>query len=174
MIDDRQKAHLFLIGFMGVGKTTVGRDLASRLGVPFYDLDEYIERRSGKRVMEIFTEGGESKFRTMETEMLREIVEKGPGVVATGGGTFTLSKNREIIRSSGISIWLDAATDKLLSRGEIGEHRPLWAGEENARALLEKRLPHYRQADVHFQMDIRNPAEAAKQLAKVLESRQLI
>jgi shikimate kinase len=171
---DRRKALVFLVGFMGVGKTTVGRNLASLLGIPFYDLDACIERRSAKRVMEIFEEGGESRFRAIETEVLKELVEKGPGVVATGGGTFTRSKNREIIRSSGISIWLDASTDMLLSRGELGQHRPLWRDDANVRALFEKRLPHYRQADLHFHLESRSPSETAEQLAKVLESHSLL
>ncbi len=170
MNGERQPRRFFLIGFMGVGKTSVGRNVASKLKIPFYDLDELIEERLGKPITEIFMEDGESAFRTEETRILKEIAASEPGIVATGGGAFTRSENREIIRSSGVSIWLDAPTDLILERGGRGAHRPLWAGAEDARILLEKRLPHYRMADVRFDLNRWSPKEAAEQLIKVLEA----
>jgi shikimate kinase len=169
MRKEKRPRRFFLIGFMGAGKTSVGRDLAKRLKIPFYDLDELIEKRLGKPIGEIFKEDGESVFRTAETRMLEEIAASDPGVVATGGGAFTRPENREIIHSSGVSIWLDAPTELILERGGRGAHRPLWAGAEKAKILLDKRLPHYRMADVRFDVNTWSPEEAAEKLIKVLE-----
>lgn len=163
----------FLVGFMAVGKTTIGRDMARQLGVPFHDLDERIERRTGKRITEIFTKEGESVFRAIETEVLQQIVSEGPGVVATGGGTFVNAENRAIIRSAGVSIWLDAPVDMVLERGNLSEHRPLWAGTDRAKALLEQRLQYYRLADIRFHLKTAVPQDAAEQLVEMLRSSHL-
>ncbi|MFQ5791690.1 MAG: shikimate kinase [Acidobacteriota bacterium] len=163
------KKSFFLIGFMGVGKTTVGRDLAKRLGMPFYDLDRMIEERAGKSVAEIFLAGGEEAFRTIETRVLQEMVSQEPGVIATGGGTFTRPENRELIRTAGVSVWLDAPAEMVIDRGARGEHRPLWVGPDKAKALLDQRLAHYRQADLRFDLKTWSSEEAAELLAEMLE-----
>jgi shikimate kinase len=162
--------RFFIIGFMGVGKSTVGRDLATRLGVPFYDLDEEIEQDTGKKIQEIFETVGESAFRAIEAELLRKIVKRDPGIIATGGGTFSRPENRELIRSSGVSVWLDAPTDLVIERGAREDHRPLWRRPEQVRALLDERLPQYRQADIRFEMKSWSPEEVTARLADLLES----
>lgn len=154
---------------MGVGKTTIGRNLADHLEIPFFDLDNEIEKATGKRIREIFAEGGEVKFREIETRVLKQIVGCDSGVIATGGGTFIKPENREIIRSAGISIWLDSATDQIIGRG-ADDDRPLWHDEGQARALLAERLVHYREADLRFDLKGLSPPEAAKQIAKLLAS----
>lgn len=166
---DSTAVRYFLIGFMGVGKTTIGRDLANRLGMPFYDLDDEIEGSTGRRIREIFAEGGEAEFREIETRVLRQIVGNDSGVIATGGGAFIKPENREIIRSAGVSIWLDGATDQIIKRAS-DDNRPLWHDEDQARALLAERLVHYRQADLRFELKRLSPEEAAKQIAKLLAS----
>jgi len=160
---------IFLVGFMGAGKSTLGRRLAKRLRVPFYDMDEEIERTSGKKIHELFEADGEDSFRAIETELLRGILKREPGVVATGGGTFARSENRELIRSGGLSVWLDAPTDVILERGAQETHRPLWTSPEAVKALLDERLPVYRQADVHFRMESVTPEEAASRLDDLLQ-----
>ncbi len=162
-------ARYFLIGFMGVGKTTIGRDLANHLELPFYDLDDEIEKATGRRISEIFAEGSEAEFREIETRVLRQIVGNDSGIIATGGGTFIKPENRAIIRSAGVSIWLDGATDQVIDRGADYD-RPLWHDEDQARALLAERLVHYRQADLRFDLKRSSPQEAAKQIAKLLAS----
>jgi len=160
---------IFVVGFMGVGKSTLGQHLAKRLRVPFYDMDEEIERTSGKAIHELFETDGEDSFRAIETELLRSIVKREPGVVATGGGTFCRPENRELIRSGGVSVWLDAPTEVILERGARETHRPLWTSPERVKALLDERLPLYRQADVHFRMESVTPEEAASRLEALLE-----
>jgi shikimate kinase len=168
MTQPENKNRFFLVGFMGVGKTTVGRDLAGRLGVPFYDLDELIEKHTGMEIQEIFLRKGEEAFRELETRLLLDLLQREPGVIATGGGTFARPENRKIIRSAGMSIWLDAPAELILRRGGLGEHRPLWGGPEKARALLEQRLPYYREADLRFDLEGRRADEAAEHLARIL------
>lgn len=162
-------SRFFLVGFMGVGKTTVGRELAARLGLPFYDLDQMIEERVGQKVAEIFAHSGEGAFRSLETEVLRELLKREPGVTATGGGTFARPENRTLIRAAGVSVWLDAPTGLVLERGASGEHRPLWGGPEKARALLEQRLTAYQQADLRFDLREWSAEEAGERLAELLE-----
>ncbi len=162
--------RFFIIGFMGVGKSTVGRGVAKRLGVPFYDLDQEIEQDAGKKIHEIFDAVGEGSFRRIETERLREIVKRGPGVIATGGGTFTRPENREIIGSSGVSVWLDAPTDLVIERGAKGRHRPLWRSTEQVKALLDERLPDYRKADIRFDMNALPLTRVTARLANLLQS----
>jgi len=162
--------RFFIVGFMGVGKSTVGRHLAARLGVPFYDLDQEIERKTGKKIYEIFATSGENFFRALETELLRSIVKREPGVVATGGGTFCRPENREIIRASGVSVWLDVPKERVMERAARETHRPLWGKPEEVRALLDDRLPQYRQADIRFDMRACTPEEASSRLTDLLET----
>ena len=159
-----------MIGFMGVGKSTLGQLLAGRLGMPFYDMDDEIERTSGKKIGEIFEAEGEEAFRALESELLRSIVKRAPGVVATGGGTFCRPENRDLIRSAGVSVWLDAPIELILERGSRENQRPLWTSPERIRSLLEDRLPLYDQADVHFRIESLPRDETVTQLARAVEA----
>ena len=120
---------IFVAGFMGSGKSTIGRAMASRLGWKFVDLDEEIERRAGKEIPSIFRDSGEDGFRDCEHDALREQIDAaGHGialVLALGGGTFAFSRNRQLLRSVGPTIWLDAAAETLWERVRHQTHRPL-------------------------------------------------
>lgn len=107
---------IFLIGFMGSGKTTVGKKLSNKLGFQFIDLDEHIEKSYGKSVPEIFEMEGEEKFRTLETVALKEVVQFENTVIATGGGTPCFNRNMDIINKNGTSVYLKMSVDTLTNR----------------------------------------------------------
>lgn len=153
--------RIFLTGFMGAGKTTVGRHLAEVLGLPFADLDTEIENRIGMTVREIFAQWGEPEFRRFEHESLRLLCERPELVAATGGGTVTLEVNRELIGRSGVSVWLHPPFATIVERiGAMGrEDRPLFQSEVQAWELYRERLPAYRQCDLRIDVEAGEQAE---------------
>ncbi|MBI3666870.1 MAG: shikimate kinase, partial [Acidobacteria bacterium] len=140
-----------LVGYMGCGKSTIGRLLAARLGWTFVDLDEEVERRSGLAIPVIFEQGGEKRFRELEHEALLEqlsLARRGRArVLALGGGAFVNPKNRHHMENDGISIWLDCPLARLRQRVEAESHRPLARDPEQFERLYQERLPYYRDAD---------------------------
>jgi shikimate kinase len=143
---------IVLIGMMGVGKSSIGRRLAGRLGIPFVDADAEIEKAAGMSIADIFAHRGEADFRSGEARVIARLLEGGPQVLAAGGGAFMNAGTREAIRAKGVSVWLKADLDVLLRRiSKRRNERPLLqAGdpEETLRALLIEREPTYAQADV--------------------------
>src|SRR5512136_2261829 len=109
-------SNIYLVGFMGSGKTSVGRRLAELLGWTFVDLDEEIEKRAGQSIPEIFRLRGEKHFRSLEREELERECRGSNTVIALGGGTFCSTENRETITRTGISVWLDAPIELLSAR----------------------------------------------------------
>jgi len=163
--------RVFLVGFMGAGKSSTGRALARRLGVPFVDLDECIEAQFGATVAAIFAAHGEAAFRAEERRQLALCGRFPDVVVATGGGTFAQEANREIIARLGVSVFLDVPWGEVVRRlpGKRDE-RPLFASPEAAHTLYLERLPHYRLADVRVQVQPDEDAEAlAGRLLLLLE-----
>ena len=149
------RRSIFLVGFMGAGKTTVGRALSRRLGLPFEDLDDRIQQREGKSIEQIFRESGEAEFRKAETAALREVLAElgsSTGVVALGGGAFVQSENAALIEDAKAhSVFLDAPVGELLRRcdGESKE-RPLRQDAKQFRELYEKRRLSYLKAAVRI------------------------
>lgn len=140
--------NLFFIGFMGAGKTTIGRTVARHLGRPFFDTDHEIESRCGVRITTIFELEGEEGFRRRETRVLDDLSRRSGIVLATGGGIVTRPENREMLRTRGHVIYLDAALPELWRRVRRNRNRPLLQ-VENPRARLEalfcERDPLYRE-----------------------------
>lgn len=149
------RTALFLVGFMGAGKTSVGRVVARKLRWRFVDLDDRVEAREGRTVAEIFREHGEAAFREAESaaleDLLRELSAGDPAVVALGGGAYVQTRNAEAIRTSNSRVvFLDAPVEELRRRCEAkGGVRPLFADERRFRQLYETRREHYRKADLH-------------------------
>ena len=141
---------IFLTGFMGAGKTSVGRRLAARLGWPFVDLDQEIEKQAGESVREIFERAGEGRFRELEGRVLAESMRQDPVVVATGGGTLTFPRNLDAARSAGLVVWLNPEFATLTRRvgGRGKPDRPLFRDEATVLALYRERLPAYALADL--------------------------
>jgi shikimate kinase len=142
---------IFLVGFMGSGKSTVGPLLAKKLGWEFVDLDAEIEGRFGVPISEIFEREGEPAFRELEHEALHEqvqLVRRGkPRVVALGGGAFVADRNRDALTTAGVSIWLECPSELLWQRVSREAHRPLARDRAAFERLFEQRQASYRPAD---------------------------
>ena len=145
-----------LVGFMGAGKSTVGRELGRQLSWPFEDLDDRIESQEGRSVEQIFRESGEAAFRVAEHRALQQLIsglKSEPRIVALGGGAFVQADNAALLESSGIPIvFLNASPEELFRRcEEQGTNRPLQRDRAEFLKLYEARHPHYRKAK--FQVD---------------------
>ena len=139
---------IVLVGMMGAGKSSIGRRLAARLGIPFIDADAEIESAAGMTIPEIFDKHGEPYFRAGEARVIARLLDNGPQVLATGGGSLMDAQTRAIIGEKGVSIWLKADIDVLLKRTKRRNDRPL---AEKIRDLLPIREPLYAQADIVVQ-----------------------
>ncbi|HZP70354.1 MAG TPA: shikimate kinase [Pseudolabrys sp.] len=139
---------IVLVGMMGAGKSSIGRRLAGRLGIPFIDADTEIESAAGMTIPEIFEKHGEPYFRAGEARVIARLLDNGPQVLATGGGSVMDPQTRALIGQKGISIWLKADIDILLKRTKRRNDRPL---AEKIKDLLPVREPVYAQADIVIQ-----------------------
>ena len=145
----RIRAHLgsrsiVMVGLMGCGKTSVGRRLAARLGLPFVDADEEIEKAASMSIPEIFASHGEPYFREGERKVIARLLSGDPIVLATGGGAFMNAETRECVRERGVSVWLDADLEVLMRRVSRRDNR-----RAVMRSLMNERYPVYATADVH-------------------------
>jgi shikimate kinase len=154
----RPADKLYLVGFMGSGKTTVARALSRRLGWRAVDLDDEIERREGRTVAQIFTDEGEAYFRKVEREVLLSWLPTRNVIIATGGGTFIQPGNRADILADGVAVWLDASFARIVDRVPSDGRRPLAADREAFAALFEQRRAIYRLA--HLRVDAQGRVEA--------------
>ena len=152
--------RIFLTGYMGSGKTTLGRALAADLNVQFIDLDHYIEQRYRKTIAQLFAENGEDRFRDIERRMLHEVGEFEDVIISTGGGTPCFFDNIEFMNAQGTTVYLDVPVERLFIRLCIARSkRPLIKDkdDEELRAFiieqLEKRAPHYSKAQYSFRAD---------------------
>jgi len=163
-----------LVGFMGSGKSTVGRELARVLNWSFFDLDAFIEGRTGKTIAALFSHQGESAFRKMEAQSLRELFEMRedePAVVALGGGAFVQEPIRQILRDqSACVVHLDVGLEEAMRRcASAPGSRPLLQDRDRAMLLYEERLPFYRTAELRVITDGKQPTEVAKEIAAQCE-----
>jgi shikimate kinase len=148
------KRSIVLVGIMGSGKSSVGKRLAARLGVPFVDADTEIEEAHRMSIPEIFAKYGEPYFRAGEARVIARLLDGGPQVLATGGGAFINPDTRALIAEKGISVWLKADFDTLLKRIRRRNDRPLLKTEDPAatlKALIDQRYPIYAEAALTVQ-----------------------
>ncbi len=149
--------NIVLIGFMGSGKSTVGRELHQRLGYPLVDMDHVIEQRAGKSITAIFAEAGETAFRDMETDLLAELNDPSAlrRIISTGGGVIGREQNRTLLRQLGYVVWLYAPISTILERTGKNRDRPLLDTEDPAarvEALMAERKSLYAEA-AHLKID---------------------
>jgi len=141
--------NILLIGFMGTGKSTIGRLLSQSLGYPLVDTDELIEERAGKSIPQIFEDDGEEAFRKIEAETLNSLAEAQHHVISTGGGVVVNEHNRKLLPTLGYVVWLVAKPEEILDRTSRNANRPLLQTEnpeETIRKLLNERTPFYQEA----------------------------
>ena len=159
---------IYLVGFMGSGKSTVGRRLAAELGWPFEDLDTTIETREQTTITELFTVHGEAEFRRRESEALKQAIAQVPRgkplVLALGGGAFSAEINRVRLQDHGLSIWLDCPLELCRARVAAERHRPLARDPEAFAALYQTRQPIYALADYRIEADTDDEGETVRKI----------
>ena len=165
--------NVILVGFMGAGKSSVGRILAARLGRCFVETDEMITAAEGRPIPEIFAEKGEAHFRALEDEVVRLLGLKRGDVIATGGGLPCRDGRLEALRAIGTVVWLSGDFEALYERALRGGDRPMLSGKtrEQAEALYEARKPFYAKADLAVDTTGLNPDQVAARVAAVLAER---
>ncbi len=164
---------IVLVGFMGAGKSSVGRELGRQLGWTFEDLDDSIETHEGRSVEQIFTESGESAFRQAEHLALKQLIaelKSEPRVLALGGGAFVQSNNADLLAASGLpTVFLNASPEELFRRcEEQGTNRPLRRDRAQFFELYEKRLPHYSKAGLQIDTTGKDVTSVTREISRKL------
>ena len=164
--------HIYIVGFMGSGKSTIGPLLAGGMDRPFYDLDDLIEEEQGRTISEIFESQGEEHFRKLESDRLVQNPPSEPCVMALGGGTFVSEINREHISKHGISVWLKIPLSLARGRCRDSQHRPLARNPEQWESLFRRREKIYQLADIPLEVEGKSPqqicAEIQSRLSEII------
>jgi len=178
---NEQPPLVFLVGFMGAGKSAVGQYLALHKGWSFTDLDRLIEKQEGRIIAAIFQNSGEAAFRKLESEALRELLKAPPSslphIVALGGGAYAREENSRMIREAGgVVVFLDAPIEELLRRcrAERGAERPLLQDEAMFRRLYEERKPYYSRAQFHADTSGKAVPEVAREIEQWLKQANVV
>ncbi|WP_343182493.1 shikimate kinase AroK [Buchnera aphidicola] len=169
-----EKRNIFLIGPMGAGKSTIGRQLSKELGMEFYDSDQEIEKRTGADISWVFDIEGEDGFRVREEKIIDELTKMNKIVLATGGGSIISKKIRNNLSSRGIVIYLQVAIEKQLDRTKRDKHRPLLNSSESIQTVLQnlsiKRTPLYEEiSDFTINTDNKNAKSIVFNIIKMLK-----
>ncbi len=165
--------NIFLVGFMGAGKSTVGKIVAEKLGYGFCDADMYIEEQAGTTITQIFADHGEDHFRDLESESTETLASEDNKVIATGGGVVQRDRNWDAMKAGGITIYLRATIESVWERIKDDNTRPLLQVDnpvDTARELLSKRTPMYEKADIIIDTDNFSPEQVADQVLSKLNS----
>jgi shikimate kinase len=168
--------RIFLIGFMGAGKTTIGKELSTLTNCSFIDLDFFIERRYHKTIRQIFEEKGEEAFREIEHKMLREVAEFEDVIISTGGGTPCFYQNMQFMNGCGTTIYLKVSNKELVKRIQTHKStRPMLknlSGDELNRFVdetMSKRQPYYEQAKIIFSAELSDHSTDAQSLLRLVQ-----
>ncbi len=166
--------NIVLVGFMGTGKSTVGKILAKRLNRTWIDVDQKIEENEKRKIAEIFEKDGEARFRQLEKEMIKNIVLGQNLIITTGGGAVLDAENRAALKKNGFVITLSATPETIFKRVRQSRHRPLLKGDllKEIERLLAEREPFYRESDCTFSTDGKSAAEVAEIIEAVLTSEE--
>ncbi|MEJ2052512.1 MAG: shikimate kinase [Calditrichaceae bacterium] len=159
-----KKRHIFLTGFMGAGKSRIGKTLAEQFGYPFYDSDDLIELAAGKKIREIFEQDGERVFRSIESAEIKKLCRiNDPAVISLGGGAVQSEENFKLVQKHGVSVYLASSPEAIMNRVKNSNKRPLLdvgEGEDFEQRLLEKikelldlRIPVYERSDIAVERD---------------------
>lgn len=165
--------NIYLVGFMGTGKTAVGKALARRRGLRFLDLDDLIEEREGTEITKIFARRGEPYFRGVESQVLRETSDKEDLVVACGGGIVLNEDNIELMGSKGLAVCLDASASVIYERTKKFTHRPLLNVDDpegRIRDLLDKRAPFYAKVKTHIDTSDLSIEEVVEEIVEMVDN----
>ena len=164
--------NIVLIGFMGTGKSSVGRILAKRAKREFVDIDRYLEEKEKRKIRDIFEREGEVYFRKLEKEAILRWASAGNKVITTGGGAVVDPENLSVLKANGILITLVAKPETIYERVKNSKRRPLLNGSEDLfseiQKLLEKRKPFYEKSDYYFDTDGKSASQVANLMQKVL------
>jgi shikimate kinase len=166
--------NIVLTGFMGTGKTAVGRELSRLLNMKLVDVDTEIEKSEQMTINEIFKQFGELRFREIETEMIRELSERKDVIISTGGGAVLRQENVDILRKQGIIVCLMATPETILKRTSHSSHRPLLQVEDpfgKIKELLDFRRPFYEKADIMIDTDGKTPRQIAEEIIDKIKDR---
>ncbi len=166
--------NIFLVGFMGAGKSTVGRILADKIGYGYCDADKFIEEQAGTAITQIFAEHGEPYFRDLESESLEALATKERLVVATGGGVVQRDRNWDAMKGNGITVYLKASVETIWERIRDDTSRPLLQVDnpvETARELLNKRTPMYEEADIIISTDELSLQQVAEEVLTLVNEK---
>ena len=171
-LSKRLDRPIVLVGLMGAGKSTVGKRLARRLGLPFVDSDSAIEDAAGYSAAEVFERFGEKEFRDGERRLVARLVEGSVGIIATGGGAFVDPRTRKLLNERAITIWLDAPVDILRERTSRRDTRPLLRTKDPSATLTqlaEERRSSYAEAHIHIRSGIQGHGEVVDRIIEALQ-----
>ncbi len=160
--------HIYLVGFMGSGKSTIGQALARELGRVCLDLDDLIEEHEGMTIPEIFDRHGEPRFREIEARLLLEILDLPPAVVAVGGGAFIQEYNRNLILEKGFAVWLNIPIELAWERSSQVDNRPLARNREAFESLFLERKELYRMSHLAVDIEGKSPEAICKEIVEKL------
>lgn len=166
--------NIVLTGFMGTGKTEVGKILAQRVGYTFLDADSIIEQEQKMAIIEIFQRFGEPYFRDIETDVIRRLSERDKVVISTGGGAVLRQENMDNLRKKGIIVCLTASPETILKRTSNERSRPLLQVEDplkKIKELLEFRKPYYERSDIMIDTEGKSPLEVAEEIIERIKGR---